>query len=52
MNELIEKTQELLTIMQDQLHAKYEHTKNDKYVFEEGRNYIKLLRQEEVVLQA
>jgi len=47
MNELIEKTQELLTIMQDQLHAKYEHTKTDMYVFEEGRNYIKLLRQQE-----
>ena len=47
MNELIEKTQELLTIREDQLHAKYEHTKNDKFGFEEGRNYIKLLRQEE-----
>ena len=44
---LIEQTQELLAIMQDQLHAKYEHAKNDRYVFEEGRNYIKLLRQED-----
>ena len=41
---LIEQTQELLAIMQDQLHAKYEHAKNIEYFFEEGRNYIKLLK--------
>jgi hypothetical protein len=41
---LIEQTQELLAIMQEQLHAKYEHAKNIEYFFEEGRNYIKLLK--------
>lgn len=44
MNELIEKTNELLQIMQDQLHSKFEHTHDESYTFTEGRNYLKLIR--------
>jgi hypothetical protein len=45
MKDLIEKTQELISIMEKQLHDRFEHTiHSDHYTFEEGRNYIKLIR--------
>ena len=47
MNELIEKTNELLLTMQNQLHEQFEHARTNKYTFEEGRNYLKLIRSDE-----
>ena len=44
MDELITKTNELLQIMQDQLHGQFEHARGDVYSFEVGRNYLKLIR--------
>lgn len=44
MNNLIEKTNELLLTMQNQLHNQFEHARTDEYTFEEGRNYLKLVR--------
>jgi len=47
MNELIEKTNELLLTMQNQLHEQFEHARTDEYTFEEGRNYLKLVRSDD-----
>ena len=47
MNELIEKTNELLLTMQNQLHEQFEHARTNEYTFEEGRNYLKLVRSDE-----
>lgn len=48
MTQLIEKTQELLDLMQHQLHTRFEHTiESTQFIMEEGRNYIKLIRDEE-----
>lgn len=44
MNDLIEKTNELLLTMQNQLHDQFEHARDETYAFEEGRNYLKLVR--------
>lgn len=45
MTQLIEKTQELLDLMQHQLHTRFEHTiETTQYIMEEGRNYIKLIQ--------
>ncbi len=47
MNELIEKTNELLLTMQNQLHEQFEHARTNRYTFEEGRNYLKLVRSDD-----
>jgi|TARA_B110000879_G_C10903472_1_gene405447 hypothetical protein len=47
MNELIEKTNELLLTMQNQLHEQFEHARTNEYTFEEGRNYLKLVRSDD-----
>ena len=47
MNELFEKTNELLLTMQNQLHAQFEHARSNEYTFEEGRNYLKLVRSDD-----
>lgn len=48
MKDLITEIQDLLMIMQGQLHSKFEHTiETTKYHMEEGRNYIKLVRSED-----
>ena len=48
MIQLVEKTQELLNLMQNQLHTRYEHTiETTQYIMDEGRNYIKLIRDED-----
>jgi len=48
MNDLIQKAQELVSIMEKQLHDRFEHTiETTTYHVEEGRNYIKLVRSEE-----
>lgn len=45
MKDLITETKALIEIMEFQLHQQFEHTReSDHYTFEEGRNYIKLLR--------
>jgi Ni,Fe-hydrogenase III large subunit len=45
MIQLVEKTQELLNLMQNQLHTRYEHTiETTQYIMDEGRNYIKLIQ--------
>ena len=45
MKDLITETKNPIEIMEFQLHQRFEHTKeSDHYTFEEGRNYIKLLR--------
>lgn len=45
MKDLITETKNLIEIMEFQLHQQFEHTReSDHYTFEEGRNYIKLLR--------
>ena len=47
MTQLIEKTQELLDLMQHQLHTRFEHTiDTTQYIMEPGRNFIKLIRDE------
>ncbi len=46
MKDLIEKTQELISIMEKQLHDRFEHTRDtERYTFQEGRNYIKIIRE-------
>ena len=46
-NELIEKTKELLVQMKSDLTDKFPHqSDNTYYVFSEGRNYIKLIREQ------
>lgn len=47
MKDLIEKTNELLLTMQNQLHDQFEHARDETYAFEEGRNYLKLVRSRE-----
>jgi hypothetical protein len=47
MKDLFEKTNQLLQTMQNQLHDQFEHARSDLYTFEEGRNYLKLVRSDE-----